>query len=473
MRCQSGLFEIRLGAIDNIKRFGGALFSLFLLMLSAAAQSNDVSKVNNDLQSATKTESRNQTDSAKPLTLQQAVNLALKQVSNYQNARISEQIAVQDVKQAKLAFLPRVAVNPSVILTSPSLGNSVSPRPPSFIGANAITEYQGLVTAAGEIDFSGKLKATLKRNQALVESARLGGEIVKLDLINNVSEAYFNLALATVRRRGAEMNAEAALEFEKNIKLQLEAGEIAPVDSVRARLQTSQRSDELEQARANESAAADSLRVLIGYDFTSPISTEDLLVQIPNEGEIDRFAAAMTANRLELTQFEADKTAAEQDIKIAKSERRPQITYSVSGGFVSDTLAPMRLKNNLGVQAAIGVSIPLFDAGASRSREMQAKLRFQQAENNKNIAERQFAQAFFTARTQAVSAASRIKRLAATIADAEQNVAASTARYRAGESSIIEVTDAQNTLVLQRQALYQAIFDYQTARTKLLRAIGQ
>ena len=48
------------------------------------------------------------------------------------------------------------------------------------------------------------------------------------------------------------MNLQAAQEFENNTKLQLDAGEVAPVDLVRARLQTATRRDELEQAKTEE-----------------------------------------------------------------------------------------------------------------------------------------------------------------------------------------------------------------------------
>jgi outer membrane protein TolC len=97
----------------------------------------------------------------------------------------------------------------------------------------------------------------------------------------------------------------------------------------------------------------------------------------------------------------------------------------------------------------------------------------QMTENTRAIAERQFAQGFFTARTEAISARTRIRQIAAAITDAEANVAASLARYRAGEGPISEVIDAQNTLVAQRTALNQAIFDYQTARSRLMRASGR
>ena len=67
----------------------------------------------------------------------------------------------------------------------------------------------------------------------------------------------------------------------------------------------------------------------------------------------------------------------------------------------------------------------------------------------------------------------RTAAVAASISDADQNVTASTARYRSGEASIIEVTDAQNLLIALRQSLYQAIYDYQTAKLRVARAVGQ
>ncbi len=418
---------------------------------------------------------RTNVDAANPLTLAEAVDLALKQASNYKFAQINEQIAAEAVRQAKSGFYPKISASPNLIYTSPSFSKPVAgaPRPPSFLGANAVTEYQGLINAAGEIDVSGKLKATLERSRALLESARAGSEIARRELVQAVGDAYYNLALATTKRRGAAENLQSAQEFEANTKLQLEAGEVAPVDLIRARLQTSQRRDELIQAQTGETVSADALRFLVGYGFSAPIAAEDLLIQLPQDDEIERYTETAIASRPEFAQFEADKKALEQEVKIARAERKPQLNYSVSGGFISDSLRPNRLGNSTGVQTTVGVTIPLFDWGASRSRETQAKLKLRQTENNKLLAERQFVQQFYTARTQAIGAASRIKQLGLSIKDAEINLSASLARYRAGEATIVEVTDAQNLLIAQRQALYQAIFDYQTARARLLRAIGR
>jgi outer membrane protein len=463
----------------------GRLFLIsFILLLTIRAfpqtDSPQIVSVKTALNDANK-----KIDDAKPLTLAEAIDLALKQASAFKAAQINEQIAAEDIKQAKAGFYPKISAQPNFIYTSPSLGSTPTVevsdgnitvrnlRPQSFLGANAITEYQAIINAAGEIDTSGKLKATLERSKFLLESARSGSEIARLELVQTVADTYFNLALATTKRRGAEMNLAAAEEFESNTKLQLDAGEVAPVDLVRARLQTAQRRDELAQAQTDEIVAADALRFLVGFDFNAPVAAEDLLVQLPQLGEIARFTETAVASRPEFAQFEADKRASEQEIKIAQAERRPQLNYSLSGGFISDSLRPNRIGNSTGVQANVGVTIPIFDWGASRSRETQARLKIQQTENNRRLAQRQFVQQFYAARAQAITAEVRIRQLGDTIKDAEANVSASLARYRAGEATIVEVTDAQNLLIAQRQALYQAIFDYQTARARLLRAIGQ
>ena len=387
---------------------------------------------------------------------------------------MNERIAVEDLRQAQTAFLPKVTSPIDYIYTSPTLGLPPGePRAPSFIANNAISEYQALINVAGEIDISGRLRATLARNRALLGAARAGTEVARRTLAQATIEAYYGLSLASAQLRSAEQSLAAAQEFESITSLLLSGGEVAPVDLTRAELQTTQRRDELERARANEAVAADSLRVLVGYDLAKPIAATDLEMAIPSVGEVARFDADMISRRPEFAQFDAQRRAAEQDILVARADRRPQLGYSINGGFDTDSLKPMRLKEHTGFSAAFNLSIPIFDWGASRSRERQARFRLQVTENERTQALRGFAQQFNSARTQALSASTRIRLAAAGVTLAQSNLEASIARYRAGEAQIIEVTDAQTTLATQRLAFYQALFDYQVALARLRQAAGQ
>lgn len=387
---------------------------------------------------------------------------------------MNERVAAEDVRQAQTAFLPKVTSPIDYIYTSPALGLPPGePRTQSFIANNAISEYQALVNVAGDVDIAGKLRATLARNRALLDAARAGTEVARRAVQQATIEAYYGLALASAERSSAEQNLAAAQEFEKITSLLLSGGEVAPVDLTRAQLQTTTRLDEMERARANESVAADALRVFVGYDLARPIATTDLLMLVPTDGEILRFSTDTISKRPEFTQFEAQRRAAEQDVRIARADRLPQLSYSLNGGFDTDSLRPMRLKEHTGFSAAFNLSIPIFDWGASKSRERQAQIRLQVAENERTQAIRGFTQQFNSARTQALSAARRIRIAATGISQAQSNLDASIARYRAGEAQIIEVTDAQTTLAAQRLAFYQAIFDYQLALARLRQAAGE
>jgi outer membrane protein TolC len=414
------------------------------------------------------------TQSVNPLTLDEVLSLANAQASAFQTATLNERIAAEDVRQAQAAFLPKVSAPLSYIYTSPALGlKPGEPRAPGFIANNAISEYQAFLNVSGDFDIAGRLRASLEKNRALLAAAHAGTDVAKRALAQAALEAYYGLALAIAQRRAAEGNLAAAEEFEHITALLLSGGEIAPVDLNRAQLQTISRRDELERAQVNEEVAAGSLRVLVGYDFTRPISTTDLALAVPTDSEFQRFSSNDISRRPEFTQLEAQLRAARQEVRVARADRLPALSYSINGGFDTDSLKGPRLKENSGVSAAINLTIPIFDWGATRSRERQARLRVQVAENERTQALRGFTQQFYAAQAQAARAAARISLAREGVIKAQDNLAASIARYRAGEAQIIEVTDAQTTLVGQRTALYQAIFDYHTALGRLRQATGQ
>src|SRR5215213_6756289 len=417
-----------------------------------------------------------QTPSQSPtqLSLDEALRLANAQASTFQTAIITERMAAEDVRQARAAFLPKVSAPLSYIYTTPALGLPPGePRAPSFVSADGIGVTDALVNLAGDFDIAGRLRASLARSRALLAAAHAGAEAARRLLAQAVIETYYGLALTNAQRRAAESNLAAAEEFERITSLLLSGGEVASVDLTRAHLQTLARRDEFERARANEEVAAGALRVFVGYDFSRPVTTTDLALAIPIDSEYQQFKAEDVSRRPEFVQLQQQVRAAQQEIRIARADRLPSLSYSMNGGFDTDSLKAPRLKEHTGVSAAITFSIPIFDWGATRSRERQARLRRDVAENERTIALRGFTQQFYATRAQAESAAARIVLAREGVTKAEDNVAASIARYRAGEAQIVEVTDAQTTLVEQRNALYQAIFDYQTALARLKQATGQ
>ncbi|MCW5961914.1 MAG: TolC family protein [Pyrinomonadaceae bacterium] len=413
--------------------------------------------------------------SERSLTRDEAIRISLDQASNFEQAKLAEKIANEDVFQARKSFYPKLSATTGFIYNSPSLARVPigTPRPPSFLGANAITEYQATGVAAGEIDTSGRLKANQRRAFALLEAAKAGTEIARRDLIRATDEAYFGLAFSNAQRQATELNLQTALRFENTTKLLVDGGEIPPIDLLKAQIQTTTRRDELAQAKIIEQISENNLKIYLNFDESQTVSVEELQMDVPVPSELGEFTVEAVRQRPELEQFDAQKKVAEEDEKIARSERRPQVSYTLEAGAITDSIRPNRIGRSAGIRGTVSVNVPLFDWGASKSRQTQAELRGKIAESSKLFAERQFVADFNSNLNVAKAAAERIRELAKNLQESERVLGVAIDRYKAGETQILEVTDTQNLIVTLRLALLQAIFDYQVARARLRQATGK
>lgn len=414
---------------------------------------------------------------SKILTLDEALQRALNQPSAYGQAQLAEQLAKEDLRQSRTAFLPKVSAQSTYLYTSPGArtpatpDNPQPPRNPSFISNNSINQYTVFLNIAGELDTSGKLAATQARNRAALAAAQVQTEIAKKGLSLTVTDAYYSLALAHSNRIIAADTLTAAEEFLRITQLLYTGGEVAEGDVIRARIEVSNRRAEWEKGKAAELVAGDMLRILINADLSEPLEVTDLTPATPLPMlDLSAYTETLISNRPELGAFAAQLRAAEQDIKIAHSELLPQVSYSLNLGVDDSSFSFFR---DRGASFSISLKMSIFDWGEIRSRTRQAQLRNRLLENERTLAMKSFLAQFYTARTNVMAAITRIAETEATIGDATRSLEIAIARYRAGEAPILEVTDARNTLANVRNSYYQALFDYRTNLVRLEQAVGR
>jgi len=319
---------------------------------------------------------------AAPLSLADAAQRALQEASSYQQALANEQVAELDVMQARAALLPKVRDLSVVTYNKPLTAHSTEP---SFIAQNAAREYQSLIGAEGSLDFG--LRAAVRRSRELLAAAHAGTEIARRELLRSVRESYFGLALATAKRRAAEESLSAAEDFEKVTALQHEYGEVADVDAIRARLQTAQRRDDVEQARVQEAIAGAALRVLVGYQQSEALAVSSLTAE-PSMADIERLAPVSIMQRPQLVQASAQQRAAREDVAVARAERLPSLTYSADEGFDSASLRREEIRQHSGYLITAGLNIPIFDWGAARAKQRQAEIRAESAARQLTLTQR-------------------------------------------------------------------------------------
>lgn len=410
-----------------------------------------------------------QAQPAPELTRQQAVQRALAQLSSYSQALGNVTISGLDVGVAQAALKPRLELAPGVIFTTPAIRPGPSQ---SFVSANGILENTALLRLRGELDISGILDVEVQRTEALYAAAAAGSLVARQNLVLATEQAYFALSLASARVESSQRNLATAQEFEKVTRLLLQAGEVPGVDLERSRLLVRDRQAELENQRGLQKGAQASLRALLGMPAGELVETTRLSQLDPATEGVEVLPADTIERRPELAQLDAQLLATQREADLAQATMAPRLTYSLGLGADANSLRWQGFSEGLGLQAQLALLIPFSDGGVAEAKEKQAQLRASQLETAKVLARRQFVQQYESALALVQAARARIGLTRENLQQAEKIQGVAVARYRAGEARIIEVTDAQNALALQRLNWLQAQTDYQLAMAQLRYALA-
>lgn len=400
------------------------------------------------------------------LSVEQAVTLALDNATSLRVAQFDEQIAGEDVKQARAGLLPQINMPLTYWGTTPStVRQPGDPLTFSFAASSAINESLGFLSVNGTIDIAGKLRADLKRSRALLAAAHAGTLAARRSLVIATIDAYFGLALTRQRRRLADEALALAEGLASVTEEQQKRGAASETDVLRTRSAARSRRDEFAQAQLAESLAMSQLRVLTGLDYATYITTVRLSDSAPQLMDLLGYREDTIMLRPELAQLDAQKHAALAEARAARRERWPQLTYSLNGGFDAANFRP--LGRYSGGDAIITLNVPIFNFGASKSRATQAELRARSLDVQRDNQVLQLKQEFYAARAGALSALDRTQFASQAATAAQKNLTLTFERYNANKATLLEVLDAESDYNSSRLEYYQAIVDYQSARARL------
>ena len=127
---------------------------------------------------------------------------------------------------------------------------------------------------------------------------------------------------------------------------------------------------------------------------------------------------------------------------------------------------------NLGYFVTANFSVPVWDWGGLRSKLRQTQVRERQAQTGVSHAQRQLLANLYALYNEAVAARAAVDNVRHVADLAAESLRLTNLRYEAGESSALEVVDAQNTLVQARNAYDDAGNRYRVALASLQTITG-
>lgn len=412
------------------------------------------------------------------ITLQDALQRARENEPQYRSALTDLGLAREDRVQARAGLLPGVNFNNSFVYTQgtgplpASCQTSTAGCPTSrFIANNGVHEYisQGNVHEA----LSLTNVADYRRSSALLAQARAKAEIASRGLVVTVTQAYYGLVVAQRKFANQQRAAAEAAKF-LDISQKLEGGgEVAHADVLKATIQSQQQQRDLQEAQIGMERSRLDLAVMLFPDFNQNFSVVDDLQTpepLPTFPEVE---AAGKKNNPDLHAALAAYEASRHEVTAAWGGLLPSLNVDYFYGIDSNQFA-IRTDGvrNLGYSAIATLQIPIFSWGSDRSKLKQAEMRRDQAHVELNFTQRQLLSHLREFYSEAETARSEMESLASSAEMAAESMRLTTMRYQAGESTVLEVVDAQNTLTQARNAYDDGQSRYRVAIANLQTLTG-
>ncbi len=454
-----------------VRNLSFAFMVILLLLVPAASKGQQPGTAQNPVNPPTQTAPQQpSTQAPLTITLQDALERARKYNVEFNAALTDQGVAHQDKAQARAALLPSLAYNNQYLYTQ---GDGTHAGVPIFIANNSVHEYisQGNVhEAVGLADL-----ATYRRAQALEAAARARAEIAGRGLVVTVVQAYYGLIAAQRKYAGTQQaTAEAQKFFDVTQKLE-KGGEVAHSDVLKAQIQYQGQQRDLREAQLAMEKSRLDLAVLLFPDFNENFSVVDDLDLAPPLQSFDEFQHAAEIKNPDLRAARASLQAAQADLSGARAGYLPSLGLDYWYGIDNTHFAvngPAGV-SALGSSASATLNIPIWNWGATRSKIIQADLRRNQAQRELSFAQRKLLAQIRNAYDEAQAALSELELLKSSAELAADSLRLTTLRYQGGESTVLEVVDAQNTLTQARNAYSDGVVRYRTALAGLQTLTGR
>lgn len=323
--------------------------------------------------------------------------------------------------------------------------------------------YRGLrsaettATLALPIELGGKRSARIAVANSRSVRAQIDAVIALADLNLRITQTYIAAAAAERRVDVARQQAEIAGNAFKAARTRVTAGAGAPIDQQRADVLRVNAEVGLERAIREAAVARGNLERLVGQ----PIDGSLDLGWFDRVGGYGPTLPVNPSGTLALAAAQADLTTANAQVRLARSQRIPDITISAGARRLSET-------NDTAAVIGIAIPFPLFNNGAAAVSQAQAEQT--RADANRRIAVIEAEQAIASAQAELANAAATARSAGGPgLAAASEAARIARIGYSQGKFSQLDLLEAERTLAETRAAFTDALAAYHDAEARLER----
>ena len=310
------------------------------------------------------------------ITLQDAINLSIKNSKNLKisSARIDEAAAA--VKEAYNNQLPDFKLSGSYLRIS-SANVDLKTKKDSAGNAGSTPKISsaayGIANLSLPLYAGGRIRYGIESSKYLAQAAKLDADNDKEAVIFNTTNAYINLYKAEAAVSIVKENLQTSLSRDTNFSNLEKNGLLARNDLLKSQLQTSNIELSLLDAENNLSLANVNMNLMLGIPENTTLVIDSTFI---NEAQtIKSFAdyeMLALQNRKDVQALSFRKKAAITGIRSARAEAYP--TIALTGGYIAAYI-PHFITITNAVNIGLGIQYNLASLWKTNTRLLQAKAR--------------------------------------------------------------------------------------------------
>jgi len=384
----------------------------------------------------------------KTLTLNEAIELSVKNSKQIKlnQARIDEAIAA--TKQATEARLPGASISGSYLrLTRANVNLKTGSGGNPSSSPNIDEALYGSANVSMPVFQGFKITYGIKSAEYLEQATRLDAENDKEEVILNAIAAYINLYKAQVAARIVKENLEESRTRDSEFISLEKNGLLARNDLLRSQLQTSNFELGLVDAENGIQLATVNMNLMLGLPEATVIIPDSASITKPSELKtIEEYEQLAGVNRNDVQALTYRQKSADAAIKVAQGDYYPSL--ALTGGYIAADI-PGFLTITNAVTVGVGVKNDISSLWKTKSKVQQAQAREQQVKVNQDILTDNIHLAINRAYQDYLSGLKKIDVNNQAVEQANENYRISKNKY---DNSLLLLTDLLDANVLQLRA---------------------
>ena len=422
-----------------------------------------------------KAQTEQTTQNTLTLTLDKALEIALDENPTIKVA--AEEIALTKVasKEAWQSLLPEASLNGSLDHTIKAAEMKLNDM--SFKMGQDGTNTANAGLSINLPLFAPAVYRAMSMTKTDIELAVEKSRASELDLINQVTKAYYQLMLAQDSYEVLQGSYKLAEDNFNVVNAKYQQGAVSEFDKISAEVQMRSIKPNVISAANAVTLAKLQLKVLMGITADVDIKTDDNLTN---------YESMLFANQLKeedmslennttMKQFELNMKLLEKNVKSLKTNFMPTLSMSFSYQYQSLYNPNINFFDYSWCNSSslmFNLSIPLYRA-SNFTKVKSARIQMRQLDWNRIDTERKLNMQVVSYRNNMTASSEQVVSNKENVMQAEKAVQIAGKRYEVGKGTVLELNSSQVSLTQAQLTYNQSIYDYLVAKADLDQVLGK